>query len=268
MNIKYPQADPHALSMEELLLAFQTDAAFGNGETEAENRARKFGIHAYQSQRQKSIFMMVLLPFKSPMVYLLLVAVAATFYFQNTVEAIAIMVVILVNALIGFLMELQARNSMNALKEMDVAVSKVLRDGKIKEVPSEKIVPGDIIMLEPGDEIPGYADLLKCNQLQCDESLLTGKSLPSEKSTEKFPNATALGDQATAVTNSNGKAVVTGIARHTQLGTFSSLADSTQENRRSHGIYSHFSTLIYLIVRYISCRKCDFVVKTPSIMIY
>ena len=235
MNIKYPQADPHALSVEQVLLAFQTDADAGLSDTEAENRARQFGANVYQSKKQKSIFLMILLQFKSPIVYLLLVAVAVTLYFQNYVEAIAIMVVILVNALIGFLMELQARNSMDALKEMDVAVSKVLRNGQIREVPSEQIVPGDIILLEAGDVIPGDAHLLESNQLQCDESSLTGESLPTEKNTEQLPKATALGDQAnmvfkgTAVTNGNGKAVVTGTARHTQLGTITSLVESSEE---------------------------------------
>lgn len=235
MNIKYPQVDSHALSVEEVLLAFQTDANAGISDAEAENRARQFGANVYQSKKQRSIFLMILLQFKSPIVYLLLVAVAVTLYFQNFVEAIAIMVVILVNALIGFLMELQARNSMDALKEMDVAVSKVLRNGQMKEVPSEQIVPGDIILLEAGDVIPGDAHLVESNQLQCDESSLTGESLPTEKNTEKLPKATALGDLAnmvfkgTAVTNGNGKAVVTGTARHTQLGTITSLVESSEE---------------------------------------
>ena len=111
-------------------------------------------------------------------------------------------------------MELQARNSMNALKEMDVILSKVIRDGKIHEIPSEKMVPGDMISLEAGDVIPGDAHLTESNQLQCDESSLTGESLPSEKNPEKLPKDTVLGDQVnmvfkgTSVTNGNGKAVI------------------------------------------------------------
>src|SRR5690554_105431 len=157
MKIKYPLAYPHIFSAEEILLALQTDSLAGLTQSEAQRRTKEFGSNVYQVQKQKSIWLMMLLQFKSPIVYLLLFAVAVTFYFQHFVEAIAILVVILINAIIGFLMELQARNSMNALKEMDVSLSKVLRAGKIQEIPSENITIGDIILLEAGDVIPGDA---------------------------------------------------------------------------------------------------------------
>jgi Ca2+-transporting ATPase len=235
MKIKYPLIDPHTLSVEEILLAMHTDPEVGLSQAEAEKRAVAFGPNIYQTQKQKSILLMMLLQFKSPIVYLLLFAVAVTFYFQNFIEAIAILVVILVNAIIGFLMELQARNSMNALREMDVIHSKVIRDGKIQEIPSEKIVPGDIVSLEAGDVIPGDAYLIETNQLQCDESSLTGESLPTEKNIEKLLKDTPLGDQrnmvfkGTSVTNGNGKAVITGIAQATQLGTITLLVENAEE---------------------------------------
>lgn len=234
--MKYPIADPHTFSVEEILYEFQVDATTGISKTEAEKRTIEFGSNVYEAQKQKSILLMMLLQFKSPIVYLLLFAMVVTFYFQNFIETIAILIVILINALIGFLMELQARNSMNALKEMDVILSKVIRDGKIHEILSEKIVPGDIILLEAGDIIPGDAHLIESNQLLCDESSLTGESLPSEKNTEKIPRDTTLGDQlnmvfkGTSVTNGNGKAVITGIAKQTQLGTITSLVENSKEN--------------------------------------
>lgn len=235
MKIDYPQNDSHTLSKEEILVAFHTEATKGISAQEAEKRATTFGPNVYQTQKQKSLLLMMLLQFKSPIVYLLLFAVAVSLYFQNFIEAIAIMVVILVNAIIGFLMELQARNSMNALKEMDVILSKVIRDGKIQEIPSEKIVPGDIIYIEAGDVVPADGRLVESNRLQCDESSLTGESLPTEKNIEKLPKETALGDQlnmvfkGTSVINGNGKAVITGIAQHTQLGTITSLVESSEE---------------------------------------
>ena len=235
MKINYPISDPHSYSVEDILKTFQTDATAGLIQAEAETRIKEFGPNVYQAQKQKSVWLMMLLQFKSPIVYLLLFAVAVTLYFQNFIEAIAIMIVILVNALIGFLMELQARSSMNALKEMDVILSKVIRDGEIKEIPSEKITPGDLLSLEAGDVIPGDAHLIEANQLQCDESSLTGESLPTEKNTEKLPKDTALGDQfnmvfkGTSVMNGNAKAIVTGIAKNTQLGTITSLVESSKE---------------------------------------
>ena len=235
MKIKYPPLDPHTFSVEEILLEFQTDAKAGLSQSEADKRATDFGSNTYQSQKQKSIWLMMLLQFKNPIVYLLFFAIAVTLYFQNLIEALAILVVILTNAIIGFLMELQARNSMNALKEMDVILSKVIRNGKVQGIPSEKIVPGDIIVLEAGDVIPGDAHLIESNQLQCEESSLTGESLPSNKNTEKLAKDVALGDRfnmvfkGTSVTNGNGKAVITGIGQHTQLGTITSLVENAGE---------------------------------------
>ncbi|MCU0321916.1 MAG: cation-translocating P-type ATPase [Chitinophagaceae bacterium] len=235
MNINYPIANPHTLSIEEILLALQTHATKGISQTEATNRTKEFGSNLYQINKQKSIVVMLLLQFKSPIVYLLLFAVAVTLYFQDFLEAIAIMVVIVVNAVIGFLMELQARNSMNALREMDIILSRVIRDGNVKEIPAENIVPGDIILLEAGDIIPSDAHLIDCNQLQCNESTLTGESLPTEKNVHKLVKETALGDQfnmvfkGTSITNGNGKAVVTATAQHTQLGTITSMIDSAEE---------------------------------------
>lgn len=237
MKIKYPITDPHTFSVKEILNELQSESDAGISQPEAEKRTIAFGLNVYQSQKQKSIFLMMLLQFKSPIVYLLFFAVAVTFYFQDYIESIAILAVIFINAIIGFFMELQARSSMNALKEMDVIHSRVIRDGQIREIPSENIVPGDIIVLEAGDVIPGDARLIEANQLQCDESSLTGESLPTEKNTEKLSKETVLGDQfnmvfkGTSVINGNGKAVITGIALHTQLGTITSLVESSEEKK-------------------------------------
>jgi len=235
MNIKYPIESVHTLSVEETITALETNAHDGISATEAEVRTAKFGANIYAAQKQKSVWLILLLQFKSPIVYLLMFAMAVTLYFQNYIEAISIAVVIFVNALIGFFMELQARISMNALKEMDVILSNVIRDGKTLQIPSEKITVGDLIVLEAGDVIPGDARLVEANQLQCDESSLTGESLPTEKNTEKLPKEAPLGDQfnmvfkGTSVMNGNGKAVITGIAENTQLGTITSLVDSHKE---------------------------------------
>jgi Ca2+-transporting ATPase len=229
MKINYPIDNPHALSVEDIFQSLQTNVNEGLSNAEAENRSKEFGLNTYRMQKQKSIWMMILQQFKSPIVYLLLAGAAVSVYFQDYMEAIAILVVILVNALIGFLMELQARNSMNALREMDVIHSKVVRDGKIQEIPSEKLTPGDVVGLEAGDVVPGDGRIIELNQLQCDESSLTGESLPTEKGTEKLPKETALGDRhnmvfkGTSVMNGNAKVVITGIAQNTELGTITSL---------------------------------------------
>ena len=235
MNFKYPIKNIHSLSVDEVINNFQTDALKGISKAEADKRRREFGANVYQSQKQKSLWQILLHQFKSPIVYLLVTGSVVALYFNDYIDAIAIIIVVLVNALIGFAMEMQARSSMNALREMDVILSKVMRNGHMHEVPSEELTPGDVIIIEAGDVIPGDGRLLEANHLQCDESSLTGESIPSEKNIEKLSIETVLGDRANmvfkgaSVINGNGKAIITGIALHTELGTITSLVDSSKE---------------------------------------
>ena len=232
MKIQYPAKNAHVLSVDEIIKTFQTDANQGLSAHEANSRNKTYGLNVYESQPQKSVWLIALEQFKSPIVYLLFFAIAVSAYFEHYIEAIAIAVVILVNAIIGFLMEMQARSSMNALKQMDVSKSRVFRDGKLQEINSEKITPGDLVELEAGDVIPGDGRLVVSNQLQCDESSLTGESLPTLKNTEILPEKTTLGDQfnmvfkGSSVMNGNGKAIITGIAKDTELGKITSLVES------------------------------------------
>lgn len=235
MKIKYPIEDVYTLSVDETVSALQTNIEKGLTQSEADIRFKEFGANIYEAKKQKSIWLILLMQFKSPIVYLLLAAAAVTLYFKDYLEAGAIGIVIIVNALIGFFMELQARSSMKALKEMDVILSKVIRNRKKQKIASEKLTPGDLILLEAGDVIPGDARLIEMNQLQCDESSLTGESLPSLKEIEKLPKETVLADQhnmvfkGASVMNGNGRAVITGIAKNTELGTITSLVESAKE---------------------------------------
>lgn len=237
MKIKYPLENPHAISVEEILQIFQTDLNQGLVGSEANLRNKKFGLNIYEAQAQKSIWIMLLEQFKSPIVYLLAFGAAVSLYFQNFIESASIIVVLLINALIGFLMEMQARSSMKALKKMDINKTKVIRDGKTTEIEAEKITPGDLILLEAGDIIPGDGRLVISNQLQCDESSLTGESLPSHKYIEILPKETVLGDQfdmvfkGSSVMNGNGKAIITGIAKNTELGKITSLVESSLDTQ-------------------------------------
>ncbi|TCD23388.1 cation-transporting P-type ATPase [Pedobacter psychrodurus] len=217
------------LSIGELLNAFETDGQQGISNKEASLRSVQFGLNINVSQKVKSIWQMFFEQFKSPIVYLLFVAAFASLYFKNSLEAIAIFIVILVNALIGFFMELQARSSMRALKEMDLSVSKVIRGGKTIEVLSEQLTPGDLLLLEAGDMVSGDGRVIESNGLQVDESALTGESFPILKTSDSQgvdTDASASVNmvyKGTAVMNGNGKVIITGIAANTELGKISEL---------------------------------------------
>ncbi len=235
MKLKYPFENPQASSIETILSSFETNIDNGITEGEAITRTKEYGLNIYQTQKQKRIITMIIEQFTSPINYLLVLGVAVSFYFGDFIEGVAIGIVILINALIGFLMELQARNSMNALKKMDIILCKIIRDGKLQEIPSENLTLGDLVVLEAGDIVPGDGRLVELNQLQCDESSLTGESLPIEKNLDILQNDTALGDmlnmvfKGTSVINGSGKAIVTGIAQNTQLGIITSLVESSDE---------------------------------------
>ncbi|ASU32387.1 cation-translocating P-type ATPase [Mucilaginibacter xinganensis] len=235
MKIRYPLKYPYALSTADIALSFQTDPAMGLSEAEALKRNKLFGSNSYKTRRQKSTVLILIQQFKSPIVYLLIFGAFVSFYFSDYLETAAIVAVILINAIIGFFMELQASNSMNALKKMDIILSKVIRNGEIKEVSAEQLVPGDLFVLEAGDVIPADGRLIESNQLQCDESSLTGESQPSLKHTENIPEDTMVGDQqnmvfkGASVMNGNAQIITTGIGENTQLGIITSLVDNAAE---------------------------------------
>jgi Ca2+-transporting ATPase len=231
--MKYPLDHPFSIAAEEVVRLVQTDSNKGIAEYEAAKRSKTYGLNTCKTQRQKSLWLILLAQFRSPIVYLLVFGAAVSLYFKDLLETIAILAVILINALIGFFMEMQARSSMNALKKMEVILAKVIRDGEARSIPAEKLVPGDLVPVEAGDIIPADGRLVAVHRLQCDESPLTGESLPSDKATGALNEDTLIGDQhnmvfkGTAAINGNGKMVITGIGINTQLGAITSLVESS-----------------------------------------
>lgn len=232
MAIKYPITLAHNFSEDAILTALEVDIHQGLSASVAHHRNLQFGLNAFVLKPPKSFWLVLLKQFQSPIVYLLAFAALISLYFHSYVEAIAITIVLIINALIGFFLEMQACRSMNALKKMDIITCRVIRDGKLHEINAEKIAPGDLVDLESGDIIPADGRLVLSNLLQCDESSLTGESVPTLKNTIKLPEKTALGDQVnmvfkgTSVMNGHGIAVITGIGKDTELGKITSLVES------------------------------------------
>lgn len=232
--MKYPLNDAHILSVKQVVAIVETDSSNGLSKAEAANRNKLFGLNYLKTTQQESLWFMLLRQFKSPIAYLLAVGALVSFLFNDILDAIAILSVIFINALIGFFMELQARSSMHALQKMDLVYTNVIRDGKVIKILSEELTPGDLVPLEAGDIVPADGRLVEVNQLQCDESSLTGESIPFDKNISELPSDTATGDQrnmvfkGTAVINGTAKVVITGIAEHTQLGIITSLVDTAR----------------------------------------
>ncbi len=228
----------HALSIkaDDIAKLMHVNMQTGLKESSINERITKYGLNSYAAQKQKSIWLILFEQFKSPIIVLLVVAAGFSFFFEDWLEGFSIIVVIFITAVLGFFMELQARNSMKALKEMDISVSKVWRDNALKEIPSERIVPGDVLELEAGDMVMADARLIEVNQFEVDESTLTGESLAVEKNIEVIEKDVSLADEinsifkGTSVVKGNAKAIVTGTGLHTELGKITQLVEAANQD--------------------------------------
>ena len=232
----YPIDNTHSIDVEGIAKLLNADLKTGLAESSIGERITQYGPNSYAEQKQKSILLILFEQFKSPIIVLLVVAAGFSFFFQDWIEGFSIIAVIFITAALGFFMELQARNSMKALKEMDISVSKVWRDSVLKEIPSERIVPGDVLVLEAGDMVLADARLIAVNQFEIDESALTGESLPVEKRIEIIEKDVSLADKVnlifkgTSVVKGNARAIVYGTGLNTELGKITQLVETAKQD--------------------------------------
>ena len=172
---------PQALSSGEVLTRLGVSASEGLADEEVRDRLKVFGSNTVVSTRKASGLIMLLHQFQSPVVYLLGAAAALAFYFGELEEGAAIVVVLAVNALIGFLTELKAARSIEALRALGSHSVRVRRDGHARIIPAEQMVPGDIVLLEAGDAVSADLRLVEASNVAADESTLTGESVAVHK---------------------------------------------------------------------------------------
>jgi Ca2+-transporting ATPase len=197
----------------------------GLTESEARERLERFGPNKLAEVEKISLLKILLNQFKSPLIYILLIAGVVTFALEEYKDSGVIAAVLVLNALIGFIQEFKAEKQVQALKKMVVARARVLRDGKEMEVNGEDVVPGDIVLLASGGRVPADIRLVKSIEFKADESMLTGESLPAEKTSEAIPEENLTpGDQlnmafmGTVVVNGRARGVVVATGDRTVLG--------------------------------------------------
>lgn len=224
-DIKAPWTIEHT----DLLMQLQSDALKGLSSPEASRRLIINGYNKIESGKKINPAEIALNQFISPFVLLLVLAAGLSFFFQEWLDGIAILMVILLNAAIGFYMELQAARSMDILNKMATVPARVLRDGKLIEVSSEEVVPGDVLFIEGGDVITADLRLMQAAQLQTNESTLTGESLPVEKKEGSLHGAVPLAERSnmlykgTFVTRGNGYGLVVHTGMSTELGNIATM---------------------------------------------
>lgn len=230
-----PLADPWSQPVAAVLSALDVDPETGLARGEAARRLARYGPNRLETAPPRSAWSILAAQFKSLVVLLLVVAALASAWFGEWVEVWAILLVILINAAIGFVTELRAVRSMEALRKLGRTEAVVRRDGETRQVPAEDVVPGDIVLLQAGDVLPADVRLVEAAQLQVDESALTGESVPVDKQVEPIDagavpaDRTNMAFRGTALTRGAGLAVVVATGARTQLGEISALVATAQE---------------------------------------
>ena len=224
-----------SMSVEEAVMRLETDVIKGLSEAEVRKRRRHYGYNILKKEDSKSAFAILIEQFLSPIVWILIVAAAASFAFSEWAEGIAITALIIINSAIGFFMEWQAVRSMDALRKLSRSSASVLRDGLFRTIDSRELVPGDVLYLEAGDIVTADARIVQVARLQIDEAMLTGESFPVYKSFESGKEYLKPEDQkniafaGTTVVRGHGKAVVFATGNRTVLGSITHLAQVTQK---------------------------------------
>jgi Ca2+-transporting ATPase len=226
----------HTLPAHEVARRLGTDATRGLALAEVARRLRQYGPNALAETRDRPALAIVLDQFKSLIVVLLIAATAVALALGEIIEAVAILIVIVLNAAIGFLTEWKAEQALTALRKQTSAVAHVVRDGEAHQVLAADLVPGDVAVLAAGARVPADGRLLEGVRLQVDEAPLTGESQPVSKTTDPLPDPhAALGDRlnmafmGTTVTDGRGRMIVTATGIRTEVGRIGALIEEAAE---------------------------------------
>jgi Ca2+-transporting ATPase len=230
----------HALSIEEALTRLES-VSEGLSGTEVRIRQDKYGPNVITERGRRHPLLHFLDQFQSVLVYVLLVAAGISYYFEHYVDVYVIIAVILSNACIGFFQERRAEQAIGALKKSVVFRARVYREGELVEIESHELVPGDIMLLEPGARVPADGRLIKAHNCTIVESALTGESLPAKKTIDPCRYGAPIADQqnmvwmGTFVASGTALAVVSATGDYTAIGDIAKTLTNISQGK------SHFS---------------------------
>jgi len=225
-------------TVEQVLNELQVEHHYGLTEVEAERRLKEYGENKLTEKPKQSLFSLFMNQLKDTLIYVLLGATAITLLIGEYVDAVIILLVIFINAGIGVFQEFKADKAIESLKKLSSPRALVKREGQIKEIPSERIVPGDLLILDAGRFILADTRLIESANLQIEESALTGESVSASKNADKIFESTKMpiGDQinmgfmSTVVTYGRGIGVVTATGMNTEIGKIAKILDEDDHN--------------------------------------
>jgi Ca2+-transporting ATPase len=228
-NAINPDAEAHSLYPEQLVARLEADLDKGLTEAQAAARIRETGYNEIPKEKPPGSLRILLNQLVDPVILILLGAALLAYIFNESWQGTAILVVIVITATIGFFMESRAYRTLEALRKLGQSRTHLVRSGKTRSVKISELVPGDLVLLSPGDIVPADLRLFEAEELSVKESALTGESVPAWKQEETLPTDTPLGKRTnmlykgTAVMTGRAKGLVTATGPRTELGKIQQL---------------------------------------------
>ncbi len=228
---------PHATDAEDVLSVLGVDPDTGLSDDEVERRRRRYGDNELSGTEPTSLLSLIVNQFREPVVLLLVVAAGVGAAIGETVEAIAVLIVLAANAIVGVLTELRATRSMEALQGMLRTVAEVERGDRRDEIDAAGLVPGDVVGIEAGERVPADLRIFEADELAIEESSLTGESDPVDKDIDPvgadapLAERTSMAFLGTTVTSGRGRAVVVATGSATEVGDIAELAGGVEDRK-------------------------------------
>lgn len=226
------------MDIDELVKKAEVSTDYGLAKEEVDVRREKFGYNRLKSGKKKSLWRLLFEQINDLLIYILMGAALISALLGETSDTVIILIVIAINAIVGVIQESKAEKAMEALKKLSAPKAVVKRDGSLQEIPSEEIVPGDLIFLDAGRYIPCDIRLIETANLKIDESALTGESVPSEKDANIIltEEKTPLGDQlnmafmSTLATYGRGVGIAVNTGMNTEVGKIAKMLDTESKS--------------------------------------
>ncbi|PJA84708.1 MAG: hypothetical protein CO144_00790 [Candidatus Nealsonbacteria bacterium CG_4_9_14_3_um_filter_35_11] len=245
----------HNLDFKEVVKILRTNIGKGLSEKEVKVCQREFGKNKLPEEKPLSMLRMFLEQFRSPLIYILVIAGIITLILKDYTDAIIIFGAVFLNTIVGYLQENKASQALRELKKIVKHTAEVLRDGNLKVIDSAELVPGDIIILNPGDKVPTDGRIIECYDFKINEMALTGEWMAAKKISEVLARKTPLADRdnmvfmGTVVEDGKAKAVVTAIGIETEIGKVARLVKEAREEKTPYQKkIVHFSEIIGTII--------------------
>jgi Ca2+-transporting ATPase len=227
----------HSISWKEAVEELDSDYKQGLKEKEVRKRQKEFGKNLLPRERSLSKIKIFFQQFKSPLIYILLIAGIVVLIFREYTDAIVIFGAVFLNIIVGFLQENKANKALTGLKEIVKIKAQVIRQGNPKMIDSSEIVPGDIIVLSPGEKVPADARIIEINNLKTNEMTLTGEWLPAEKKETKLLEKTPLADRdnmvymGTVIEHGKARAIAVATGLKSEIGKVAKMVKVTREEK-------------------------------------